>query len=109
MNIEFTADEIAFQKHVRQTLAAKFPRDISDKVRLGQSLSKGDFVRSQKILHELGWATVNWPEEYGGPGWTPTQRYIFENEMADAFVPRIVPFGINMVAPVIYTFGSDKQ
>ena len=109
MNIEFSAEEIAFQLLVRKTLAEKIPKDITAKARLAQTLTKEDMVRSQQMLHQLGWATVNWPEQYGGPGWTPTQRYIFENEMANAFVPRVVPFGINMVAPVIIAFGSDEQ
>jgi alkylation response protein AidB-like acyl-CoA dehydrogenase len=50
-----------------------------------------------------------WPVEYGGPGWTPTQRYIFSEEMARAETVPVLPFGINMVGPVIYTFGSQAQ
>ena len=52
---------------------------------------------------------MNWPEEYGGTGWTSIQKYLFANEMAAANAPAIIPFGVGMVAPVIYTFGSEQQ
>ena len=51
----------------------------------------------------------NWPEEYGGAGFTPTQKYIFESEMAREGAPRTIPFGLSMVAPVIMEFGSQEQ
>ena len=66
-------------------------------------------MRWQKILHARGWAGVNWPPEYGGTGWTPVQKYIFASECAFAHTPRIVPFGLAMVGPVIYTFGNAEQ
>ena len=52
---------------------------------------------------------MNWPEEYGGTGWSPVQKYIFANEMAAVNAPVIIPFGVSMVGPVIYTFGSEEQ
>ncbi|MFX8708246.1 acyl-CoA dehydrogenase family protein, partial [Acinetobacter baumannii] len=35
--------------------------------------------------------------------------YIWSEEQARADTIGILPFGINMVAPVIYTFGTDEQ
>ena len=66
-------------------------------------------IRWQKILHAKGWAGVNWPVEYGGTGWTPVQKYIYAREEGNANAPVVVPFGLNMVGPVIYTFGSEAQ
>ena len=51
----------------------------------------------------------NWPVEYGGTGWTAVQKYIFGVEMAEADAPAIIPFGLGMVGPVIYTFGDEAQ
>ncbi len=51
----------------------------------------------------------NWPEQYGGSGFTSTQKYIFESEMAREGAPRTIPFGLSMVAPVIMEFGSQDQ
>jgi alkylation response protein AidB-like acyl-CoA dehydrogenase len=66
-------------------------------------------VRWQKILFEQGWIAPNWPVEYGGTGWSPVQKYIFSMEMARYNTPRLIPFGLSMVGPVIYTFGNDAQ
>jgi alkylation response protein AidB-like acyl-CoA dehydrogenase len=74
-----------------------------------QALNKDDMTRWQKALHERGWAGINWPQQYGGTGWNAAQQYIFHNECALANTPRLVPFGLNMVGPVIYTFGSEAQ
>jgi alkylation response protein AidB-like acyl-CoA dehydrogenase len=72
-------------------------------------LEKDDYVRWQKLLGAKGWIAPGWPEEYGGPGWSATQRYIFDDELDSAPTPRIIPFGTKMVAPVIYTFGNQAQ
>lgn len=109
MNVDFSADELAFRDEVRTFLQEKYPSDIRDKQNNAIALSKEEMVRWQKILFAEGWAAVNWPVEYGGTGWPPIQKYIFANELAAANAPDIVPFGVKMVAPVIYTFGSEVQ
>jgi alkylation response protein AidB-like acyl-CoA dehydrogenase len=109
VNADFTAEELKFQKEVQDFLKAEFPQDIKHKVDNGIRLEKDDFVRWQKILHKRGWVAPNWPEEYGGTGWTPTQKYIFAMEMGLYGAMAPVAFGVNMVAPVIYTYGSEEQ
>ncbi|HVZ32723.1 MAG TPA: acyl-CoA dehydrogenase family protein, partial [Polyangiaceae bacterium] len=109
MDLEFTKEELAFREEVRAFVKEKLPADIREKVDHGVPLAKNDAVRWQKILYEKGWAAPNWPVEYGGTGWTPTQIYIFDDELGAAGAPPVVPFGLKMVAPVIYTFGNEEQ
>ncbi len=109
MNVNLTAEEIAFRDEVRSFFEEKYPADIRDKFDRGIPLTREDTIRWQKVLYEQGWFAVNWPEEYGGTGWTPVQKYIFANEMAAVNAPAVVPFGVSMVGPVIYTFGSEEQ
>jgi alkylation response protein AidB-like acyl-CoA dehydrogenase len=109
MNVNFSGEELAFQEEVRTFLNEKYPADIRRKQDSGIPLSRDDSIRWQKILYEQGWAAVNWPEEYGGTGWTPVQKYIFDQEMGAVNAPDFVPFGMKMVGPIIYTFGSDQQ
>jgi len=109
MNIDFSAEELAFQTDVRAFLSAELPEEISQKVKLGLHMEKEDFVTWQKILYNKGWAAVNWPVEHGGTGWSSTQKYIWENECAKAGAPSVMAFGMKMVAPIIYTYGSDVQ
>lgn len=109
MDLEYSKEELAFQEEVRSFVEQKLPADIRTKMDLGLPLAKDDFVRWQKILYERGWIAPNWPVEYGGTGWTPTQNYIFDNEMGAAGALPVMPFGLKMVAPVIYTFGTKQQ
>lgn len=109
MNIDFTAEELAFRDEVRAKLEENYPADIRHKQDNGIELSKDDYVRWQKTLHALGWMAPNYPVEFGGTGWTPVQKYIFESETARLNTPRVIPFGISMVGPVIYSFGNREQ
>ena len=109
MHVSFTTEENDFQKEVNSFFNEKYPADIKEKQNKSIPLEKEDFIRWQKTLYEQGWAAPNWPVEYGGTGWTPVQKYIFANENAKANAPAIVPFGLGMVGPVIYTYGNEAQ
>jgi alkylation response protein AidB-like acyl-CoA dehydrogenase len=109
MDLEYSKEELAFRDEVRSFVEEKLPADIRTKIDQGQRLAKDDFVRWQKILYERGWVAPNWPVEHGGTGWSPTQIYIFDNEMGAAGALPVMPFGLKMVAPVIYTFGTEEQ
>jgi alkylation response protein AidB-like acyl-CoA dehydrogenase len=109
MDLNFSREEAAFREEVREFLRTRLPGDISRKVLEHRRLGKDDYVRWQKILFEKGWIAAGWPVEHGGTGWSSIQRYIFEEESAAAGAPRLTPFGLHMVGPVIIAFGSDAQ
>lgn len=101
----------AFREEVRAFLAAHLPDDI----RRGAARATSVFIDPaislpwQRILHEQGWAAPDWPAEYGGPGWSEIERYIFAAECAAAGAPNLAPMGLKMVAPVIMHYGSPGQ
>ncbi|WP_119967567.1 acyl-CoA dehydrogenase family protein [Simplicispira lacusdiani] len=109
MDLQFTPEEQAFREEVQAFLKDKLPKHISDKVKAGQRLSKADQEEWHAILNERGWLANHWPQEYGGPGWGAVQKFIFDNECALAGGPRIVPFGVNMLGPVLIKFGNAAQ
>ena len=109
MDLNYTAEDLAFRDEVRSYLEAHLPADLQHKVRDHKRMNREDFVRWHKILAKQGWVGTGWPVEFGGTGWTPTQRHIFEEECARAGTPAILPFGVNMVAPVIMAFGNQAQ
>ena len=109
MNVSFTTDELAFRDEVRAFFRDEFPQDILEMREQAIPLSRDDVVRWHKCMYAKGWAAPNWPEEYGGTGWSPVQKYLFANEQAAANAPDFLSFGINMVGPIIYTFGSEEQ
>lgn len=109
MDMEFSPEDLAFQQEVRDFIAENYPADLRDKQDEGEEMSKEDFLAWHKILHKKGWIAPAWPVEYGGTGWTPTQRFIWSEETARADCIRLMPFGLAMVGPVIYTFGTPEQ
>jgi alkylation response protein AidB-like acyl-CoA dehydrogenase len=109
MDLNYSAEDLAFRDSVRDFLDANLPSDLQNKVRNHLRLQKDDYVRWHQIVARQGWAAPAWPVEYGGPGWSATQRHIWDEECARAGTPPILPFGVNMVAPVIMAFGSEAQ
>ncbi|MGE8640760.1 MAG: acyl-CoA dehydrogenase family protein, partial [Achromobacter sp.] len=109
MDLEFTPEENAFRDEVRAFLATKLPRRLSDKVGQGKLLARADMVEWHAILNQQGWLASHWPVEYGGTGWSATQKFIFDNECALAAAPRIVPFGLSMLGPVLIKYGTEAQ
>ena len=101
MDLSFNPEEQAFRDQVRAFLADKLPARLSDKVRTGKHLSKADMEEWHAILNAQGWLASHWPKQYGGPGWNAVRKFIFEHECALAHAPRIVPFGVSMLAPVL--------
>ena len=74
MHVSFSDTELAFRDEVRSFFRNEYPADIREARENGGELSPEMQVRWQKILYEKGWAAPNWPEEYGGTGWTPVQK-----------------------------------
>lgn len=111
MDLAFSKEELAFREEVRAFLR----EHLSEHLRAGMRATPSVFVEPdigrewQRILHEKGWLAYHWPKEYGGPGWTPVQRYIFEKECALADAPGLPVLSLKLLGPVIYTFGSDAQ
>ena len=109
MELGYSAGELVFREEVREFLAENLPARMSSKVKLGKRLTKADLEEWHAILNARGWLAVNWPTEWGGTGWTAVQKHIFDEEMWAAGAPRIVPFGLSMLAPVLMKFGSEEQ
>ena len=109
MDLAFSKDDLAFRDEVRRFIAENYPAQLHDKRLSEDAFEKDDYLAWHRILAKQGWVAPGWPKEYGGPGWTPTQKYIWSEEQARADTIPILPFGINMVSPVIYTFGTPEQ
>jgi alkylation response protein AidB-like acyl-CoA dehydrogenase len=110
MDLSYSPEEAAFRDEVRAFLETSLPEELSAKVRQGHdNLTKEDLERWHAILNERGWLAQNWPKEFGGAEWNAVQRHIFEEEAAKANAPRIIPFGLSMLAPVLMKFGSKEQ
>ncbi|WP_439816737.1 acyl-CoA dehydrogenase family protein [Zavarzinia sp. CC-PAN008] len=102
-------DEAGFRQMVRDFIAAALTPDIRDAPALGGlMIDLSAQQRWHKALAARGWAVPSWPVEYGGTGWSDRELHAFHEEMGRARAPALSSF-LNMVGPVIYTFGTPEQ
>ena len=110
MDTNFSKDDITFRDEVRKFFNDEFDSTLATNLGDGHGDNyKESIIAWQKKLFKKGWIAPNWPKEYGGTGWTDTQKFIYEAERGLAGVPDVLPFGLKMVGPVIYTFGTQEQ
>lgn len=109
MNLTWTPQERRFREEVRAFAEAGVPPELRAKVLAHQRLERDDYVRWHNILADRGWGAPSWPKEYGGTGWNVLQRLIFEVECFKAGAPRLLPFGLSMIGPVLMKYGSPAQ
>ncbi|MEC9340493.1 MAG: acyl-CoA dehydrogenase family protein, partial [Pseudomonadota bacterium] len=109
MDLSFSPEEEAFREEVRAFIAAEVPQRLRDRLLAGVPPGKADFQLWQEALYRKGWMAPNWPKAYGGAEWSPAQQYIFEEEAFAAGCPRVIPFGVVMLGPVLLRFGSEEQ
>ncbi|VEG57104.1 acyl-CoA dehydrogenase domain-containing protein [Mycolicibacterium aurum] len=108
MQLALTPEEAAFRDELRTFYRTEIPAEIRERTRAATEANREDIVTTHKILNDHGLAVPNWPVEWGGKDWTPTQQQIWLDEMQLASVPEPLTFNANMVGPVIAEFGSQE-
>ena len=106
MDTAYSQDDLAFRDEVRGFFAEAYTPELRARMR---SSHKEGAEEWQRKLNDKGWVAPNWPVEFGGTGWTATQKYIYETERSLAGIPNVIPFGLVMVANVIMAYGTDEQ
>ncbi len=109
MDLDFSPEDNAFREEARAFIAENYPKELREHQKSEDALTREDYLSWHRILAKKGWSAPSWPKEWGGTGWTPTQKYIWSEEQAKADTIGILPFGVAMLAPVIYTFGTQEQ
>ncbi len=109
MRVSLTAEQQRFRDEVREFLARELPATLAERVRLGKGVGKADLAQWTRILNRRGWAAPNWPEAFGGTGWSLVERHLFDVECRAAHAPVLSGFGFNMVGPAIIRYGTEAQ
>ena len=109
MNLDYSPEDEAFRAEVRAFLGQDYPVELRRRQQEKRELSREDYLLWHRHLAAKGWVAPNWPLEWGGTGWSPTQRYIWADELARVEAAPLVPFGLAMLAPVLWTFGTQEQ
>ena len=109
MDLNYSAEELAFRDETRSWLEKNLPAELRDRVANYEHLSRDDLLSWHRILAKKGWVAPSWPKEWGGTDWNVVQRYIFEEELGYVGSPPLIPFGLTMCGPVLLRFGTDAQ
>jgi len=109
MDLMISPEAERLRDEFRTFFATKLPREISDKVRNGQKVPKEEHQLWHRILNERGWLGTSWKREFGGTGWGPLERFIFDEECSAAFAPRANIPAIDLLGPVLIEFGTEAQ
>lgn len=109
MNIDLTPEQEQFRNELRTFFDENLPDDLRRKSLHGEKITKAEHVRWQRILAERGWLAPSWAAEYGGPGWGPVERLIYDEESFMAGAPRANIPAIDLLGPVLIEFGTPEQ
>ena len=111
LEFDVSPEDRSFREMVREFLRT----DLPEALRAGSRATPTVFAEPeisrvwQAILYDKGWLAYNWPREFGGTGWSPTQRYLFEKECALADAPGLPVLGLKLLAPVLCAYGTPDQ
>lgn len=102
MDIELSKEDLAFEAEVKAFLS-------ENAYEMGTDYNDWRMNWFKKAREKGGWDVPKWPVKFGGPGWSPTQHYIWQKETSRASTPWDMPFGLSMLAPVLMAYGSEEQ
>lgn len=114
MDFEFTEDEAAFRRQVRQWLEQEIPQrwieldpGIWEETEESWALAR----EFQRKLGQKGWLAPAYPKQYGGLELSHMKRLILAEELAYSRAPLSIEaeVTVNWVAPSIMLFGTEKQ
>ena len=110
--LEYTAQQEAFRKEVREWLEHNVPAGISVSAR--DELSREEWERRRELGRRLGskgWLWPTMPTKFGGGGLTADHAIIVSEELdrVDLSNPPYYDTGCRMSAPCILVWGTEEQ
>ena len=109
MSIILPKSRQEFVNEVCDFVDQHYPKTLREKQKNRIEFDRDDYKLWHGILDQSGWGAVHWPKEHGGTGWDEWNNYLFFSTLVHKNAHQILPFGINMLAPLLMTFGTDKQ
>ncbi len=106
MDFQFSEEEEAFRKEVREFLRKEWPLADYD---LDNPEHWNAAKELEKKLGAKGWLCMAWPKEYGGLGASHMHQLVFQEEMASAHAPVLDGQGVYMVGPCLMFQGTEEQ
>jgi alkylation response protein AidB-like acyl-CoA dehydrogenase len=113
MDFDFTPEQEAFRKEVRQWLERNLPDDLRGRGFAASRADRQEVARLrawQRTMFEAGYVGMDWPRQFGGRGATLVEQVILYQEMARAESPQVVNRGgLSMLGPTLMKHGTAAQ
>jgi acyl-CoA dehydrogenase len=117
MNFDDTPEEAAFRAKVRAWVDANAPKELEPRLRnatFGVGFDGPDRIGAakawQKKKAQAGYACPQWPKEYGGGGFSPIERVIWQQEEGPfGQLSGLFAIGFGMCGPTIMAWATDAQ
>ena len=113
MDLRFSQQDEQFRTELRSWLDAHLPAEMRAPAFWADKSDDESFaIRREWEAGKAaaGFAGIQWPEEYGGRGGSPTMKAIYDEEMAKANAPSTVnPLGLAFLAPTVMAVGTEEQ
>ena len=109
MDLRESPELADFRKDVRKWVLANMPKEAPSPYQ-HRGLEEDDYITIWfKTLAKKKWLAFRWPEQFGGAGFSEARQLVFVDELMRCGAPVPRGFGISMVGPLIYQFGTDWQ
>jgi len=114
------SDLESFRREAREWIAQNYPPSLrapmdidGDDVPWGgrrTTYNSPDTLLWMQRMADRGWTVPDWPVEYGGAGLDREQTRLLREELKAAGCrPAVFSFGLMMLSPVLFEFGSEEQ
>ncbi len=104
-------DEAAFLVEVRAFLAKALTPDLREAGRrtLGVHSDISACRTWHRRLFNKGWIAPAWPAAWGGAGWSPRRKFLFDRECALNDAPVLFAGGLRSLGPLLIELGTPAQ
>ena len=112
MDFKDSPQEAKFREEVRAWLDKNAPEFYVDHRGIGDDTDEelANAKAWQKRKAEAGYACLLWPDVYGGPGRTPIEAVIYQQEESKHRVPRgVFEIGQGMAGPTMMMYATEEQ
>jgi alkylation response protein AidB-like acyl-CoA dehydrogenase len=109
VDLTLSPDVERLRDEFRRFFVESLTADLARKTLNGEKVVKAEHVAWQKVLAAKGWLAPSWSKDWGGPGWGPLERFIYDEEYALAGAPRANIPSIDLLGPVLIEFGTEAQ
>jgi len=115
MDFEYTPEQEAFRREVRDWLKTNLPEDLKVDDAMDERVAPNREVFEkrrewQRKLASAGWVGLSWPKQYGGRAAPLMEQIIFDEEYSRVRAPVLPGYsGVGLCGPTMMHWGTEAQ